>query len=280
MKLFRLLTITIVLCFLSMGAASAQCTPDPNGPTTPGIYPGDSLPNGNINVAYSQEIQLVLPRDTTVDVFGTPFSASFCEFEVIFANLPAGLTAACDVPSCKWTIDHTAGVISRGCITISGTPTDSVPNDTLVATVIITPGLIDSSRNNFCNTDSLKNQAGALWAIIQGLLTQPASIGLKIEKGNVGIADELRAEMNLSIAPNPTSGDAFVGFNMQQPREVAIDLYDMLGRKVQEIQSNTTLIGSQKIRFSTSQLNPGLYFIKMNINQGEAVLSEKLHIIR
>lgn len=279
MKLFRLFTLTITLCLITLGSASAQCTPDPNGPTASGIYPGDSLPDGAVGVMYSQEIQLVLPRDTSVDVFGTPFNASFCEFEVLIANLPSGLTANCDVPSCKWSIDHTPGVISRGCITISGTPTDSVSNDTLLASVTITPGIIDSSMNNFCDTDSLRTTAGALWPIIQGLLTQPAMIGLNIETV-VSIADEIRAEMNLSIAPNPTRDETFLRFNMQEPRDVSIDLYDILGRKVQQIQSQTTMIGSQKIRLSTSQLNPGLYFIKMNVNQGEAILSEKLHIIR
>lgn len=280
MKLFKLLTIAFALCFTSLGSAWAQCTPDPNGPTAPGIYPGDSLPDGTIGAMYSQEIQLVLPRDTAVDVFGTPFSASFCEFEVIIGNLPPGLTATCDVPNCKWAIDHTPGVISRGCITISGTPTDSVSEDTLRATVIITPGLIDSARNNFCNTDSLRTQAGALWPIIQGLLTQPASIGFRLEAGNMSIADELRAEMKLSLAPNPSRDETFLQFEMQQPRDVSIDLYDMLGRKVQQIQSATTLVGHQKIRINSSQLKPGIYFIKMNVNQGEAILSEKLHIIR
>lgn len=280
MKLFRLLTIAFALCFIALGSLSAQCTPDPNGPTTPGIYPGDSLPDGTIGMAYSQEIQLVLPRDTTVDVFGTAFSASFCEFEVTFLNLPPGLTATCNEPSCKWTIDHTPGVISRGCITISGTPTDSVLDDTLRATVVITPGVIDSTNNNFCDTDSLMRQAGMLWPLIQGLLTQPASIGLDLEQANMSLADELRAEMNLSIAPNPTKDETYVRFNMQQPREVSIDLYDMLGRKVKSIQPNTILAGTQQIQLTTAQLNPGLYFVKMNINQGEAILSEKLHIIR
>ncbi len=278
MKLFKRLTFLVVLCLLTAASALAQCTPDPNGPTTPGIYPGDSLPNGMIGVAYSQEIQLVLPRDTTVDVFGTPFSASFCQFEVLFVNLAPGLTANCDVPSCKWTIDHTPGVVSRGCITISGTATDSVMNDTLIASVKITPGLIDSARNNYCNTDSLKQQAGALWTIIQGLLTQPAEIRLELEPFNVSIEEELRAEMQLSIAPNPTSDEAFIRFNLPQTRELSIDLYDMMGRKVQEIQANKSLQGPQELRLNTAQLTQGLYFIRLNVRG--AMLTEKLHILR
>ena len=220
-----------------------------------------------------------MPRDTTVIVFGVPFSAAFCEFAVTFNNLPPGLTAECDEPSCAWSISHDPGVVSRGCITISGTPTDTVPDDTLRAGVVITPGIIDSTNMNFCDTDSLMQTAGMLWPLIQGLLTQTASIGLYID-GNVSIEDDLREEMQLSIAPNPTQNEAYLRFNMQQNREVAIEIYDIMGRKIQEVQPEASLIGQQEIRLETSQLNAGLYFVRLNINQGEAVLSEKLQILR
>jgi len=269
----------MVLCFFAQSNVFAQCTPDPNGPVTAGIYPGDSLPDGAIGQAYNQVIQIVLPRDTTVDVFGTPFSASFCSFSVQLTNLPAGLTAQCDDPSCDWAVDHTPGVISRGCILISGTPTDTVANDTLVASVTITPGLIDSMRNNACNTDSLRQQAGLLWPTIQALLTQPASIGLHIDNA-VSIEQELRAELNLAIAPNPASDEAFITYDLLESRSVSIDLYDMVGRKIRQIQSNSRLIGNQTVQLPTSSLPSGLYFIRLNINQGEAIISEKLHIIR
>ena len=59
MKQFRLLTLTIAFLFIAIGSLQAQCVPDTNGTTTPGIYPGDTLPDGSLGQPYSQVIQLV-----------------------------------------------------------------------------------------------------------------------------------------------------------------------------------------------------------------------------
>jgi hypothetical protein len=282
MQHFRLLTFTLALLLMSLGQMAAQCTPDPNGSTTPGIYPADSLPHGEIGVAYSTQIDLVLPRDTMVDVLGVPFSASFCKFKIDVLNLPNGLTAECDAPGCEWTIDHTTGVVNRGCVVISGTPTDTLPDDTLRASITITPGVVDTAANLFCDTDSLRRQAGTFWPFIQALLTQPYGMGCVIEGDvmNMSIAAELRRELQLSLYPNPSQGMSQLRFQLGQSRNISLSLHDLTGRQIRMLSSRTYGPGEHLEQIPLSDLNPGVYLLQMKVDEGKALIVEKLHLMK
>lgn len=284
MKHFSLLILTIALFLGGINALNAQCTPS-TVQTSVGIYPVDSLPPAEVGVAYSTQIDLVLPRDTTVSFppLINNLTISFCEFILdTIENLPPGLTYECDVPGCVWTIDHNIGVISRGCVTISGTPTDTLAGDTLDAVINITPGYIDSTSFE-CNVDSLRDQLNmlGLWPVVQALLAQPFNIHWTIAAGNVSIDDRFnRATLGLRLFPNPTEGNSSLRFELPEATNSDIALYDMMGRKIKQLHAGELFPGTHEFEVSTADLPNGIYLVRLSLDGGNSVITEKLNLQR
>lgn len=272
MKKLQLVLALFVFTF-AVQTTFAQCTPDPNAMTV-GFYP-DTFPDGEVDVAYSAEMSAVLPLDTTVSlpVVGS-LTVSFCAFEIDTIFLPNGLTYACDKPGCRWEIDH-SGVINRGCIAISGTPTETVQGDSIDVVIKITPGYVDTMNNYFCDTDSLRNELGVFWPTVEQLLTQSARFRLAISP-NTATAADLAENLQVGLYPNPASGFTQFEYNSTEPVGVNISLVDGTGRTVQQVYSGNSL-GYQRHEINTSSLSPGLYLIHMNVI-GEGTITRKLTI--
>lgn len=115
----RLLTLALLAC---AGNVTAQC---PNTSITQeGVHPS-ALGTACLNAPYSQEVTLVYPVDTTLNVppFGT-FTIPFDSVRVDMVNdLPTGLSYACNDPACS-ALPTGFGEPPRECVTISGTPTE------------------------------------------------------------------------------------------------------------------------------------------------------------
>ena len=87
--------------------------------------------------------------------------------------------------------------------------------------------------------------------------------------GNVEIRDNLVTaidenikESGTVIYPNPTDDKGMLQLNIQNTRYLDIAIYDILGKKMQQIESANFTKGIHNITFDTSNLESGTYFVK------------------
>lgn len=267
------LILTLTLALFAGQTLFGQCTPDTN-PTVPGFYP-DTFPDGRVNVMYDGVMSAVFPKDTTVSFIGQQISASFCAFQIDTIFLPPGLTYECDKPGCVWDIDH-SGVVNRGCIRITGTPTARLSMDSVDVVIKITPGYIDSARNNICNADSFRNaQDPIILNIIEGFLTQTTQFQLRLAPDNTGIED-LSETLGVSLYPNPADTRSQLEFNLTETKSINVNLLDGMGRLVQDVYSGNA-IGLQRHDILTGDLAPGLYLVRIEV-EGEGQVVRKLTV--
>lgn len=73
---------------------------------------------------------------------------------------------------------------------------------------------------------------------------------------------------NFNVYPNPSSGECYVEFYLEEKANCTITIYDIYGKKVKELLSSSSLEkGNHMYPFSTSKLSSGIYFIKSTIGK-------------
>lgn len=76
--------------------------------------------------------------------------------------------------------------------------------------------------------------------------------------------DKKKRELNpITVQPNPSKGAVEVEVVYNMETTVSAELLDITGRMVLPIQKNVVLNGDVKIKFDTSELNAGIYFIRI-----------------
>ena len=98
-KLLLILTFAFSVFF-----ANAQCTPDPQY-TAAGIYPDSAtgLLPAYVGLAYNQNITIITPTDTVVDVFGQMLPVTIDSINLTnVIGLPASFAYSCDPTSCSF----------------------------------------------------------------------------------------------------------------------------------------------------------------------------------
>jgi hypothetical protein len=126
---FRLFSFLIgSVLYLSMAPPlQAQCVIDSLVPNVPGIYP-DTLADAVGCEYYETDVTFFLPRDTTVEVFGSEITLPFLFFRIdSISGLPDGLDWDCNLnPDCIYNVaDTTANPDTLGCVKVFGTPTQA-----------------------------------------------------------------------------------------------------------------------------------------------------------
>ena len=89
------------------------------------------------------------------------------------------------------------------------------------------------------------------------------SILLKQDKSNPNLQ-----EIKLSVYPNPAKDIVNIEFATTTTGNYAIELFDIVGKKLMEKQLGNLNIGNQQIQLSTNQLNlpSGSYLISLTQN--------------
>ena len=82
---------------------------------------------------------------------------------------------------------------------------------------------------------------------------------------------------DVNIYPNPITSNAQLELDLIQQSDVTIDIYNLLGERVQQVYNGKLASGSQKIQMNTENLNGGIYFVSININ-GE-IISKKINVL-
>lgn len=80
----------------------------------------------------------------------------------------------------------------------------------------------------------------------------------------VGVNENIIEKKNLKIYPNPTSGKIYIEIEMEQPSQLSVELYDVMGKKVSDIYpSNFEESKELTIISDNSKLPPGIYLLRI-----------------
>ena len=78
--------------------------------------------------------------------------------------------------------------------------------------------------------------------------------------------------------PNPASHGATLRYELPEPTDVEIRIYDLLGRQAQAVTTEQQPAGRHEVRIPTGRLAPGAYFVRMTT--GTSVYTKRLTIVR
>ena len=85
-------------------------------------------------------------------------------------------------------------------------------------------------------------------------------------------------EFFVSLSPNPTSSSLLIRFGLPSQEDVRIDLYDVSGRRVAEIEKRLCAPGYHHAEFTSMGDLSGIYFVR--VEAGDKKIVEKVVIIR
>lgn len=131
------------------------------------------------------------------------------------------------------------------------------------------PGLPMDSTHHECPTitDSI---------VKLNFVADSTSIG--IIPSTTGIKQHSKAQQTqLSVYPNPYNGFLFAQLELQKESTIKLELYNIVGKKVLDLGSQTVKAGKTKIQINTKDNNvgSGIYFLKIVVNNKE-VFNEKI----
>jgi Secretion system C-terminal sorting domain len=96
---------------------------------------------------------------------------------------------------------------------------------------------------------------------------------------NVMVSDEVTAveetyATNTAVYPMPAVSQTTLSFEYEKNSVANLEIYDILGNKVQAMQNIAVVNGSNTIDINTSKLNSGVYMIKLM--DSNVILTQKL----
>lgn len=86
------------------------------------------------------------------------------------------------------------------------------------------------------------------------------------------------ANMDISIHPNPTSGEAVLAFSLVKESTVSVQLVDITGRVVSNIAAGKMGKGAQTININTSAISAGIYNVVIRTEEG--ITTERLSVTK
>lgn len=69
---------------------------------------------------------------------------------------------------------------------------------------------------------------------------------------------------DVNLFPNPTSSSCSLKFNLSQTKTLAVNVFNMLGEKVQSIQKNVYEEGTYDVKLNTINLPAGMYIVQLS----------------
>jgi hypothetical protein len=90
----------------------------------------------------------------------------------------------------------------------------------------------------------------------------------------VGIKPVEKAELNVSLQPNPASDQALLKFELKQNDRISVSVSNLLGQTVLNFSAKDAAPGFHTITLNTSDLTSGIYLV--NLKTGNSLVSKKL----
>lgn len=85
---------------------------------------------------------------------------------------------------------------------------------------------------------------------------------------STGLLDNLKQEMAFNVYPNPMEGSAFAQFELKQTQHIEINICDVTGRKVSNLQQGEMQAGMHSLAINRSDLKAGIYLINVTTQNG------------
>jgi hypothetical protein len=83
----------------------------------------------------------------------------------------------------------------------------------------------------------------------------------------------------LSSYPNPFNAEATLTYALEQPAQVALDLYDLQGRRAAELFNANMEAGAHNVHFNASDFPTGAYFAILKVN-GANVSTRRMMLLK
>jgi hypothetical protein len=149
---------------------------------------------------------------------------------------------------------------------VTGTYTlSNIPDGTNYFILVDIPGL-DTNLTYHRDLTAGNNHLTGLDFTVDSIFVNPIA-------NSVGLHDLNIQEHQLVVYPNPASSLINIDYDLKTNSTVSIELFDIVGRSVKTLLSSTTqTVDKYKNVFQLTDLNSGVYFIKLKINDTESTV--------
>ncbi len=93
----------------------------------------------------------------------------------------------------------------------------------------------------------------------------------------VGLAEPIKNISSLAIYPNPVANQATLSYNLINPSQVTMRIFDITGKSIQTTDLGQQSIGKQQFSIDVTSLSAGVYFIQ--IDTGTAIYAQRLVVV-
>ena len=109
----------------------------------------------------------------------------------------------------------------------------------------------------------------------RGLFTVPATaVDVMLVSTSPG-AELPERSAPLTNYPNPFAGETTLEFAVRKPAQVRLDVFDVLGRRVETVVDQRYRIGVHQVRWNGQSLSRGVYLVRMEVD-GQPMRAQKM----
>lgn len=254
-KLLLVLTFAFVTIFAN-AQSTMGCAPESQY-TAAGIYPDTAtgLAPGYVGESYTENITVITPTDTTVDVLGTMVSVTIDSIVLTsVTDLPPNFSYACNPPSCGF-----PGGTAK-CAELYST-IDPVQADIGVYNIIF-------------ETTSYASNVPFLGTMTQDDVIDYYYIEIfpEMTTSTINKFDNTTFELKGSY-PNPVVNQAKIQFISGTPESIVFKIYNLLGEEI-DSQIISSSRGVNTIYLNTSSYSEGIYLY--SIKNGNKLLTKRM----
>ncbi len=136
--------------------------------------------------------------------------------------------------------------------------------------------VINSTSNAVTHIFDRKGNYNVTLTILDSNLCDAAYSESVAINANVGLNEELAAQLKFNVYPNPFSTSTNVEFDLEKSENVKVEVYDMIGRNVYTNNAGVLTAGKQTIELNETQFSAksAVYMVRVQI--GNSVITRQL----
>jgi len=267
--------LLLFMSFFMISVLSAQsCVPDSlYRDSAIGVYPPpfrEDRPDGGItipaciNEPYEFTLTVKVPESITFGGFQVMIDSIVVETTGAVANLPEGMSYACNPPTCVLVPADTLS-----CIILFGTPTNAADveiKDVTIDATVYTPVIAQMI--------TLPDNSGTIPGADGNYFLEVREEGACEE---LSARDYLTERIQLRNSPNPFAYETIIEVTSLVTEILNFEVFDQIGKRV-HTESVSILPGSNNIPFDAAHLNNGLY--TYSLTNGTARVAGKMVVQR
>lgn len=257
----------------------------------------EELPNGNRFISWGHNWDPVVTEFTSKD--SVAFELSYNEYvdtyrafrynwktnlfttnvdTLDFGNIPIGNSASKTItiynPHITPVTINQLFCPESSFFSTSNLPITIEPNDSVSITIVFKPDNQGYFSTSF-NIRDISNYSGTQQMIARQVIVNGSSNNSTIVNGYNTLPSQYILEQNY---PNPFNPSTIINYAIPKSGLVTINVYDVLGRKVESLVNEDKLPGNYKITFNSGKLSSGVYFYQLE--SGDFISIKKMLLIK